>query len=91
MRIIGSDYYEGRERSQRILLESLGIQPFLGEEELVGPDGQELDLYHSLFYHDGSAVFTDDFVHRRQGACQEQAGRRRQCRDGCPTACIIPV
>ena len=63
LRIIGSDYYEGRERSQRILLESLGIQPFLGEEELVGPDGQELDLYHSLFYHDGSAVFTDDFVH----------------------------
>lgn len=63
LRLIGSDYYEGRERSQRILLESLGIQPFLGEEVLVGPDGQELDLYHSLFYHDGSAVFTDDFVH----------------------------
>ena len=39
-----------------------GYSRFL-EEELVGPDGQELDLYHSLFYHDGSAVFTDDFVH----------------------------
>lgn len=63
LRIIGSDYYEGRERSQRILLESLGIRPFLGEEVLVGPNGEELDLYHSLFYHDGSAVFTDDFTH----------------------------
>lgn len=63
LRIIGSDYYEGRERSQRILLESLGIRPFLGEEVLVGPNGEELDLYHSLFYHDGSAVFTDDFIH----------------------------
>ena len=63
LRIIGSDFYEGRERSQRILLESLGIRPFLGEEVLVGPNGEELDLYHSLFYHDGNAVFTDDFVH----------------------------
>jgi|GEM_PF-1190926 len=63
LRMIDSSFYEGPERSQQILLESLGIQPFLGEEVLVGPDGEELDLYHSLFLHDGSAVFTDDFTH----------------------------
>ncbi|MCR2807595.1 LamG-like jellyroll fold domain-containing protein [Paenibacillus soyae] len=62
LRLIGSGFYEGKERSQRILLEALGIKPFLGEEVLVGPNGEELDLYHSLFYHDGSAVFTNDFV-----------------------------
>ncbi|MDQ6417911.1 LamG-like jellyroll fold domain-containing protein [Paenibacillus sp. LHD-117] len=62
LRLIGSGFYEGKERSQRILLEALGIEPFLGEEVLVGPNGEELDLYHSLFYHDGSAVFTDDFA-----------------------------
>ena len=56
-------FFEGKERSHRILLEALGIKPFLGEEVLVGPNGEELDLYHSLFHHDGSAVFTDDFVH----------------------------
>ncbi|WP_199619354.1 LamG-like jellyroll fold domain-containing protein [Paenibacillus alkalitolerans] len=61
--IIGSPFFEGKERSHQILLESLGIRPFLGEEVLVGPNGEELDLYHSLFYHDGRAVFTDDFVH----------------------------
>ncbi|XEC94795.1 LamG-like jellyroll fold domain-containing protein [Paenibacillus tarimensis] len=63
LRLIDSSFYEGKERSNLILLESLGIRPFLGEEVLVGPNGEELDLYHSLFYHDGSAVFTDDFVH----------------------------
>ncbi|WP_051250654.1 LamG-like jellyroll fold domain-containing protein [Paenibacillus harenae] len=63
LRLIGSSFYEGKERSNQILLESLGIKPFLGEEVLVGPSGEELDLYHSLFYHDGNAVFTDDFVH----------------------------
>ncbi|RCW49657.1 LamG-like jellyroll fold domain-containing protein [Paenibacillus prosopidis] len=63
LRIIGSPFFEGKERSHRILLETLGIAPFLGEEVLVGPGGEELDLYHSLFKHDGSAVFTDDFVH----------------------------
>ena len=63
LRIIGSPFFEGKERSHRILLETLGIAPFLGEEVLVGPSGEELDLYHSLFKHDGNAVFTDDFVH----------------------------
>ncbi|QYR22772.1 putative Ig domain-containing protein [Paenibacillus sp. sptzw28] len=63
LRLIGSSFYEGKERSNQILLESLGIRPFLGEEVLVGPSGEELDLYHSLFYHDGAAQFTDDFVH----------------------------
>ncbi|MDQ0064070.1 LamG-like jellyroll fold domain-containing protein [Paenibacillus harenae] len=63
LRIIGSPFFEGKERSHRILLETLGIKPFLGEEVLVGPNGEELDLYHSLFLHDGNAVFTDDFVH----------------------------
>lgn len=63
LRIIGSPFFEGKERSHRILLETLGVKPFLGEEVLVGPGGEELDLYHSLFKHDGSAVFTDDFVH----------------------------
>lgn len=62
LRIIGSPFYEGRERSHRILLEALGGQPFLGEEVLVGPNGEELDLYHSLFYHDQTARFTEDFL-----------------------------
>ncbi|MFS0724280.1 S-layer homology domain-containing protein [Paenibacillus sp. 1P07SE] len=62
--IIGSDFYEGPERSRQILLESLGIEPFLGEEVLVGPAGEELDLYHSLFLHDGTAEFTDDYVYK---------------------------
>ncbi|WP_373228587.1 LamG-like jellyroll fold domain-containing protein [Cohnella sp.] len=63
LRLIGSPFFEGKERSHQILLESLGIRPFLGEEVLVGPSGEELDLYHSLFYHDAQAQFTDDFVH----------------------------
>ncbi|XEC95849.1 LamG-like jellyroll fold domain-containing protein [Paenibacillus tarimensis] len=63
LRLIGSSFYEGKERSNQILLESLGIRPFLGEEVLVGPSGEELDLYHDLFYHDGQAHFTDDFIH----------------------------
>ena len=62
--IIGSSFYEGPERSRRILLEMLGIEPFLGEEVLLGPEGEELDLYHSLFLHDSTAVFTDDFVYK---------------------------
>ncbi|MDQ0920509.1 putative Ig domain-containing protein [Paenibacillus sp. V4I5] len=62
LRLIGSRFYEGKERSHEILLEALGAKPFLGEEVLVGPNDEELDLYHSLFYHDGQAVFTDDFV-----------------------------
>ncbi|WP_327583913.1 hypothetical protein OHA25_50205 [Nonomuraea sp. NBC_00507] len=62
LRVIGSRFYEGKARSHRILLESLGAEPFLGEEVLVGPDGKDLDLYHSLFYHDQTARFTDDFA-----------------------------
>ncbi len=62
LRLIGSPFYEGKERSHQILLEAVGAKPFLGEEVLVGPNNEELDLYHSLFYHDGQAVFTDDFV-----------------------------
>lgn len=62
LRMIGSPFYEGRERSHRILLEALGGQPFLGEEVLVGPNGEELDLYHSLFYHDQTARFTEDYL-----------------------------
>lgn len=50
LRVIGSRFYEGKARSHRIVGESLGWEPFLGEEVLVGPDGQELDLFHSLFY-----------------------------------------
>ncbi|XEC96517.1 LamG-like jellyroll fold domain-containing protein [Paenibacillus tarimensis] len=62
LRIIGSSFFEGRERSHQILLEALGGQPFLGEEVLVGPNGEELDLYHSLFYHDRTARFTEDYL-----------------------------
>lgn len=63
LRLIDSDFYEGKDRSNRILMESLGIVPFLGEEVLVGPEGEELDVYHSLFHHDGQAHFTDDYIH----------------------------
>ncbi|MCR2804418.1 putative Ig domain-containing protein [Paenibacillus sp. SCIV0701] len=63
LRMVGSEFYEGKERSHQILYEIFGIRPWLGEEVLVGPNGEELDLYHSLFAHDGSAVFTDDYVH----------------------------
>ncbi|MFI6335303.1 Tat pathway signal protein [Streptomyces sp. NPDC050535] len=62
LRVIGSPFYEGRRRSHAILGETLGFRPFLGEEVLVGPDGRDLDLYHSLFYHDTTARFTDDYV-----------------------------
>ncbi|WP_158920200.1 fibronectin type III domain-containing protein [Streptomyces sp. NBRC 109706] len=61
LRVIGSDFYEGRERSHRIAREALGLAPFLGEEVLVGPDGRQLDLFHSLFYHDRTARYTDDY------------------------------
>lgn len=60
LRVIGSPRYEGVERSHRIVREAWGIAPFLGEEVLVGPDGQALDLFHSLFHHDRNAVLTDD-------------------------------
>jgi hypothetical protein len=63
LRMVGSEFYEGKERSHQILFEIFGINPWLGEEVLVGPNGEELDLYHSLFAHDGSAVFTDDYTH----------------------------
>ncbi|OAH12639.1 galactose-binding domain-containing protein [Streptomyces jeddahensis] len=62
LRVIGSTFYEGKARSHRIVGESLGWEPFLGEEVLVGPDGQDLDLFHSLFYHDTTARWTDDYI-----------------------------
>ncbi|MBZ9644021.1 hypothetical protein [Streptomyces sp. PSKA30] len=62
LRVIGSRFYEGKARSHRIVGESLGWEPFLGEEVLVGPEGQELDLFHSLFYHDTTARWTDDYI-----------------------------
>lgn len=62
LRMIGSPFFEGKERSHQILLEALGGKPFLGEEVLVGPNGEELDLYHSLFYHDQTARFTEDYL-----------------------------
>src|SRR5690606_2445889 len=57
-----SRFFEGKPRSHQILREALGISPFLGEEILVGPDGGDLDLYHSLFKHDREAQFTDDYL-----------------------------
>lgn len=63
LRIIGSQFFEGKERSHQILREALGIAPFLGEEVLVSADGRDLDLYHSLFYHDWYVLFTDDFTY----------------------------
>lgn len=63
LRMVGSEFYEGKERSHQIMLEMLGARPWLGEEVLVGPNGEELDLYHNLFAHDNSAIFTDDYVH----------------------------
>lgn len=62
LRVIGSDFYEGKDRSHRILREIWGVEPFLGEEVLVGPDGEDLDLYHSLFNHDRTAEYTDDYL-----------------------------
>ncbi|MDT0343471.1 fibronectin type III domain-containing protein [Streptomyces litchfieldiae] len=62
LRVIGSRFYEGRARGHAIAGEALGWLPFLGEEVLVGPDGRELDLYHSLFKHDRNAVYTDDYL-----------------------------
>ncbi|MBZ3904752.1 discoidin domain-containing protein [Streptomyces griseiscabiei] len=62
LRVIGSGFYEGRARSHRIVGEALGWEPFLGEEVLVGPDGQDLDLFHSLFQHDTTARWTDDYL-----------------------------
>ncbi|TDC09906.1 fibronectin type III domain-containing protein [Streptomyces sp. 8K308] len=62
LRVIGSEHYEGRARSHRIALEALGAAPFLGEEVLVGPDGRELNLYHSLFQHDRNAHYTEDYL-----------------------------
>ncbi|NDL57200.1 Tat pathway signal protein [Phytoactinopolyspora mesophila] len=62
LRVIGSDFYEGKERSHRIVGESLGWEPFLGEEVLVGPEGEDLDVYHSLFQHDQNVVYTDDYL-----------------------------
>ncbi|WP_217574374.1 fibronectin type III domain-containing protein [Streptomyces sp. GbtcB7] len=62
LRVIGSGFFEGKDRSHAIAGESLGSRPFLGEEVLLGPDGKKLNLYHSLFQHDGNAVYTDDYL-----------------------------
>ena len=61
LRVIGSGFYEGKDRSHEIIREIWGMSPYLGEEVLVGPDGGELDVYHSLFNHDGNAEYTDDY------------------------------
>ncbi|WP_426225806.1 hypothetical protein [Pseudarthrobacter sp. DSP2-3-2b1] len=62
LRVIGSPFYQGRGRSHRIVREFLGIEPFLGEEVLLAPDGAGLDVHHSLFHHDGNAEYTDDYI-----------------------------
>lgn len=60
--VMGSKYYIGKEKCDRILKEALGIAPWLGEHILFDKNGRELDLYHCLFHHDKTAVFTDDFI-----------------------------
>lgn len=63
LNVIGSPIFEeegGKAKSNRILREALGLSPFLGEEVLTGPNGEELDLYHDLFLHDTSFVATED-------------------------------
>lgn len=62
LRVIESSFYEGKQRSHHIALEALGAEPFLGEEVLVGPQGEDLDLYHSLFNHDDNAIYNDDYL-----------------------------
>lgn len=62
LRIIGSPFYQGKERSHHIVREFLGIASFPGEEVLVGPDGRELEVHHSLFHHDGNAEYTEDYA-----------------------------
>ncbi|WP_448003554.1 hypothetical protein [Agromyces bauzanensis] len=62
LRVIGSGFYEGKDRSHEIIREIWGMSPYLGEEVLVGPDGGELDVYHSLFNHDGNAEYTEDYL-----------------------------
>ncbi|ONI80128.1 hypothetical protein ALI22I_42690 [Saccharothrix sp. ALI-22-I] len=62
LRVIGSGFFEGKPRSHAIVGESLGSRPFLGEEVLVGPNGEELDLYHSLFQHDRNAMYSNDYL-----------------------------
>ncbi|WP_158850293.1 carbohydrate binding domain-containing protein [Saccharothrix deserti] len=62
LRVIGSGFFEGKPRSHAIVGEALGSRPFLGEEVLVGPNGEELDLYHSLFQHDRNAVYNEAYL-----------------------------
>ncbi|GAA4421207.1 hypothetical protein GCM10023169_13830 [Georgenia halophila] len=62
LRVIDSEFYEGKERSHAILLEALGARPFLGEEVLLGPDGEDIDTYHSLMQHDHNARYTEDYL-----------------------------
>ncbi|WP_454853793.1 hypothetical protein [Promicromonospora soli] len=75
LRIIGSEHFEGTQRSHQILGEALGLRPFRGEEVLVGQDGRDLDLYHSLFFHDGTAQLTDDYLQVvMRGLAQSKTG-----------------
>ena len=92
LRIIGSDYYEGRERSQRILLESLGIRPFLGEEVLVGPNGEELiyTIRCSITMEARSSPTTSSILSAR-GLPRASWTPMATWSDDCPTARIIPV
>lgn len=60
--VIDSQYYIGKEKCERILLETLGMAPWHGEHILTDQNGRDLDLYHCLFHHDNGAVFTDDFI-----------------------------
>lgn len=60
--VIGSRFYIGKEKCDRIMLEALGLAQWRGEHILTAADGRELDLYHCLFNHDKSAVFTEDFL-----------------------------
>ena len=59
LRIIDSKFYEGQERSDYFLGMILSLCPWLGPEELVGPNGEELDLYNSIWVHN-PGVFTTD-------------------------------
>ena len=83
LRVIGSARYEGRARSHRILREAWGIAPFLGEEILVGPDGEALDLHHSLFRHDRNVELTPDVLRivltgRARSLLDDDGGVRRR-------------
>ncbi len=78
LNVIGSQIFMaegGKDKSQRILRESLGIAPFLYEEILVGTNGESLDLYHDLFRHDTALTVTADCVNVvMRGMAQSKLG-----------------